>query len=409
MTAAAYVLLGGSAALAAYAYVGYPLLLRALARVRAATRSPAVPPASPAERDWPRITILVPAYNAAAVLPATLDALLALDYPPERRQVIVASDASTDGTDAIAAALAPRGVELVRLAERRGKTAAENLAGVHATGDIIVTVDATSRIPAGALKPLIAAFADPTVGVASGCDVSVAGAATADVRAEAGYVGYEMALRAAETRVWGIVGASGCFYAERAALYREPVPEHLSRDFAAPLVARRHGYRSVSVTGAVCLVRRSSDLAHEYRRKVRTVARGLATLWHYRALLDPTRYGAFAWMLLSHKVCRWLVPWALIAALGGILLLAIPLAAVRDALAGAGVLAAGAALGIASRRAPRWCLALGYVAAANLAVLHAWLDCWRGRVRPFWEPTVRGTGAATTRPAGPASRGASEA
>src|SRR5437879_13251472 len=116
----------------------------------------------------------------------------------------------------------------------------------------------------------------------------------------------------------GIVGASGCLYAIRAGLHREFVPENLSRDFAAALIARRHGLRAVSVPEAVCFVPRGASLRQEYRRKVRTMARGLRTLWALRALLNPLRYGLFAWMLWSHKLCRWLVPWAALVALGAV-------------------------------------------------------------------------------------------
>src|SRR5207245_7881979 len=106
------------------------------------------------------------------------------------------------------------------------------------------------------------------------------------------------------------VRASVCRYQIRSELHMGRVPEDLSRDFAAALTAREHGRRAVSVPAALCLVPRGASLRQEYRRKVRTITRGLATLTHKRALLNPLRYGVFAWMLFSHKVCRWLVPGA---------------------------------------------------------------------------------------------------
>src|SRR5207249_1884865 len=129
-----------------------------------------------------------------------------------------------------------RGVELLRLPERRGKTAAENAARAHLRGTIIVNTDASVRIALQALKPLVAAFADPTVGVASGRDVSVARVGAEANAGESTYVGYEMWVRDLETRVSGIVGASGCLYAIRAELHRQLVPEDLSRDFGAALL-----------------------------------------------------------------------------------------------------------------------------------------------------------------------------
>src|SRR2546427_216239 len=207
---------------------------------------------------------------------------------------------------------APRGVELLVLPQRRGKTAAENAARSLLTGEIIINTDASVRIEAGAVKHLVAAFAHPAVGVASARDVSVANLNNTANPGELAYVGYEMWVRHLETQVSGIVGASGCLYAIRKDLHLRFMPEHLSRDFGAALVAREQGYRAVSVPAAICYVPRSASPQREHRRKVRTMARGLRTLWHKRAMLDPTRHGLFAWMLWSHKLCRWLTPWSFV-------------------------------------------------------------------------------------------------
>src|SRR5581483_7590099 len=131
-------------------------------------------------------------------------------------------------------------------------------------------------------------------------------------------VGYEMQIRSLETRTGGIIGASGSGYAIRADLHRLPVRADLSRDFSAALTARTHGYTAVSVDDAICYVPRTSTLRSEYKRKVRTVARGMETLMSQKHLLDPIRYGAFSWKLISHKVCRWLVPDSAILGLIGL-------------------------------------------------------------------------------------------
>jgi hypothetical protein len=115
-----------------------------------------------------------------------------------------------------------------------------------------------------------------------------------------------MGIRALETRLGGISGASGCFYAIRRDLVDTTFPEELSRDFASPLRARQLGYRTVSVDEALCTVPRARSLQAEYKRKIRTMLRGLNTLWFLRSLLNPLRYGRFAWMLASHKFARWL-------------------------------------------------------------------------------------------------------
>ncbi|HEX2191140.1 MAG TPA: glycosyltransferase family 2 protein, partial [Longimicrobiaceae bacterium] len=338
MTLAAWILVAAPVLLVAYAYGGYPLLLAAVARGRG--RRPAAEPA-----EWPTVSISLPAYNEEGQIRGAIESLLALDYPAGRKQVLVVSDASTDRTDDIVLEYADRGVELLRMPQRGGKTAGENAAAARLTGEIVVNTDASIRIRPDALRPLVARFADPTVGVASGRDVSVARTGDDKNAGEAGYVGYEMKVRALETAVGGIIGASGCFYAIRAHLHRAPLPVHLSRDFASALTAREHGYRAVSVDDAVCYVPRTSSLHREYRRKVRTIARGMETLWFKRHLMNPLRHGAFAWMLLSHKVARWLVPWSALAGVAGILVLAVDHPWARVAAAAGAVVALLAAAG----------------------------------------------------------------
>ena len=368
-----------------YAYVGYPLILLLLAALRRETAS------RHSEWTWPSISVCIPVYNEEASIGAKLTQLVASDYPANR-QVLVISDASTDGTDEIVRGFADRGVELLRQPERRGKTAAENAATALITGDIVVNTDATIIIPPPSLKALVRAFADPTVGVASGRDISVGADGTEANRGESGYVSYEMSVRSLETRVGSIVGASGCFFAIRRDLHRIPVPPQLSRDFASALIARENGYRSVSVNDAVCLVPRTGSLSIEFRRKVRTMARGLDTLRHWRHLLNPLRHGGFAWMLFSHKLCRWLVPVFFPVALAGLGILSFywPPATVAF---GSVILAA--ALGWLAlrwpegKRLPRpvaWC---GYLLSANLAAILAWSQVLRGDTNPIWEPTRR--------------------
>ncbi len=387
MRAAELVLLLAGA-LGLYTYVGYPAVLKLLSLLR----RPRVSPRSPSRERGdalPRVSIVVPVYNEAAVIAATLERILGVDYPADRRQILVVSDASTDGTDAIVAQFAGRGVALLRVPQRQGKTAAENAARPLLTGDIIINTDASVRIDTAAIRALVEAF-DDTVGVASARDVSVTNLADTSNGGEGTYVGYEMGIRALETAVDGIVGASGCLYAIRSELHRLPVPDALSRDFAAALTAREHGFRAVSVPQAICYVPRGRSLHHEYRRKVRTITRGLATLASKRGLLNPFQYGRFAWMLASHKVCRWLVPWAAVAALGALVPLALAFDWARLMLAAAGLVLGLAGLGWLWPGSGARILTLpAYAVAGNGGVLQAWLRLFTGRAAPVWEPTRR--------------------
>jgi hypothetical protein len=223
--------------------------------------------------------------------------------------------------------------------------------------------------------------------------VSVAPRSGARDTGESRYVGYEMAVRELENRVGGIVGASGCLYAIRRSLHLIPLPEHLSRDFAAALVAREHGQRAVSVRDALCYVPRAGSLAQEYRRKVRTFTRGVQTLAYKRHLLNPVKVGLFAWKLASHKTCRWAVPVAGTAALLalGVLATAHPwarwLMAGVVAVAGLGVVGVGFEL--SGRAAGRLVRVPSYVLAGNVAALQALARALFGRGAPIWEPTRR--------------------
>ncbi|PYO84819.1 MAG: hypothetical protein DMD65_02345 [Gemmatimonadetes bacterium] len=386
MTAVCLWALCGVGGFVFYTYLGYPLLLMILAAVRR-RHSPVAP-----LTEWPRISIVLPAYNEEAVIRDTLENLLRLDYPADRRQILVVSDASTDRTDAIVGEYASRGVELLRLPHRRGKTGAENAALPVLRGEIIVNTDASVHVERGALKALIAHFADPTVGVASNRNVSVARAPQHPNYAESWYVGYEMWVRDLESRVAGIVGAAGCLYAVRAPIHMRLLPESLSRDFAAGLVARELGWRAVSVREAVCYVPRISSLRREYRRKVRTMTRGMETLYRERQLLNPVRYGLFSWTLASHKVCRWVIPHLGIVALGALACLAWIAPWARWALGFAGFAALCAVVAWfwpEGRRLPKVVAVPAYLVMGNLAPLHASLRVARGEGAPTWEPTRR--------------------
>jgi hypothetical protein len=233
------------------------------------------------------------------------------------------------------------------------------------------------------------------VGLASGRDVSVGREGTEANQGEAGYVGYEMWIRDLETRVAGIVGASGCFYAIRPELHRIPLPESLSRDFAAALHTRENGYRPVSVAAATCTVPRTASLRREYPRKVRTMTRGMETLLHKAGLMNPFRQGLFAWMLFSHKVCRWLVPWAALLGFIGLVALATEHLWARALVAigalGIGLGALGWFLG-SGRKLPRLLAFPAYALMGNVAAMKAGLQALAGDRNPMWEPTRRESG-----------------
>ena len=369
------------------AFFGYPLLLLAVGAFRPALREP------PDLAEWPEVTVTLPVYNEEGVIRDRIENILGFDYPRDKLHLLVLSDASSDRTDEIASSFADRGVQLVRLPKRSGKGAAENLAYSYLRGSIAVNVDATTVLQPGSLKALIRHFGDPTVGVVSGRDVSIGSLMNESNSGEAGYVGYEMWVRRLETRAGGIVGASGCFFGKRRELYPADFPIRYSRDFAAPLFARERGFRSVSAEKALCAVPRVPSLRREYKRKVRTMHRGLETLVYMRRLLNPFAYGWFALKLVCHKLVRWLVPLSVIGAVAGLALHATLWDNV-DWLFYA-VLVLGA-VGVYAVRAPdgrvlsRPVAFAGYLVLGVAASAEAWYKLLVGNEEDAtWEPTRR--------------------
>jgi cellulose synthase/poly-beta-1,6-N-acetylglucosamine synthase-like glycosyltransferase len=280
-----------------YTYLGYPLLSAALGLVL--RREVAKRPIEPL------VSVLISAYNEESSIAATLENKLRLDYPPEKLEIIVVSDASTDGTDAIVAGFAQRSVRLLRQEPRAGKTCALNLAVPQARGEILVFSDANSLYAPDALRHLVANFADPTVGYVTGQMVYAGEDGTPVGDGCGAYMRYENALRSLESRTGSVVGVDGGIDAVRAALYRPMNPELLP-DFVLPLRVIEQGWRVVYEPRALLCESALKEDADEYRMRVRVSLRAFWALLEMKRLLNPLRYPLFAWQLWSHKVLRYL-------------------------------------------------------------------------------------------------------
>lgn len=373
MIALAWILIVLGLAWLGFAYAGYPLVLRFLAPAPSQLTNPPSPP----------ISVIITVHNGAGELPAALDRMLAQPYSGTR-ELIVASDGSTDGTDEIAVSYADRGVRLIRNDDRGGKEAAQACAIAEAAGEILVFCDVGSELGEGALEALVAPFQDPAIGSVSSED---------EVRSTGGegaYVKYEMWLRRRESETTGLIGLSGSCFAARRALCT-PWPSDLASDFRTALETARRGLRAVSAPEARVEIRTTNDPAKEWNRKVRTVRRGLAVLFSYRDLLQPSA-GRRIWIALwGHKVARFTAPFALIAVLL-ISLLAAPFDAGIQIFLFLQILAyAMAGLGLAWSPAAEWLpirLAAFFV-LVNASMLVAWRYHFRGERAVLWTPTKR--------------------
>ena len=362
-----------------YGYFGYPLALKALSLFRA----------RPVRQGdiTPSVSLIITAHNEEARIEAKLQNTFLLVYPADRLEVIVASDCSTDRTDDIVRAHANRGVRLVRAAERRGKEYAQQCAVESASGEILVFSDVATILEPNGIAQIVRNFNDPSVGCVSSVDRFIDGAGHAS--GEGTYVRYEMALRNLEVRVHSLVGLSGSFFAARHTVCQPWTPD-LQSDFSVLLNSIRQGMRGVADPAAVGIYQNIADERREFQRKVRTIVRGIAVLMKNLSLLHPGRYGLFAWQLFSHKLCRWLVPFFLIAAAAANLFLLADGFTYRLAFAGQVLFYWMAWEGGRNANAPAIARIPSYFVMANVAVLTAWYRYFFAGGAPItWEPSKR--------------------
>jgi glycosyltransferase involved in cell wall biosynthesis len=364
-----------SIALAFYAYAGYPCVLLVLARFRDRRVRRA--------DITPLVSFIITAYNEERRLREKIENTLGQVYPSSRLEVIVASDGSTDATDDIARAFGDR-VRLVRAEERRGKEAAQLLAVEAASGEILIFSDVATALAPDGVSGIVANFADPTVGCVSSIDRFVD--AGGRPSGEGAYVRYEMFLRALETRANTLVGLSGSFFAARRDVCTNWAADRQS-DFSTMLNAVDLGLRGVLDSRTAGYYRTIVDSRCESPRKIRTVVRGIAVLARNARMLNPFRYGLFAWQLASHKLCRWLVPFAMIGAAAGNAAL-VSRGAFYQLTFGAQVAfyaaaAAGLWTGAQALRVPAFLL------SSNAAILIAWLRFASGERITCWNPSER--------------------
>jgi cellulose synthase/poly-beta-1,6-N-acetylglucosamine synthase-like glycosyltransferase len=283
-----------------YVFVGYPLLLLVLGKI-------AQRPGVLKTAIRPHVTLIISAYNEEEVIEEKIRNSLALDYPREKLEIIVVSDASTDGTDDIVRRYMAEGVVLKRMTVRRGKTAGLNETVPLARGEVIVFSDANVFYARDVIEKLVRNFGDPTVGCVTGNSCYLDSEASNAGKSENTYWGYERFLKIKESQIGSMVGSDGAIFAIRKDLAGPLGPDDIN-DFVTPLQIVSQGYRNVFEPEALCHEHTVSQLAQEFRRKVRIVSRSWHGLFRVKTLLNPWRYGWFSFQLVSHKLLRWLAP-----------------------------------------------------------------------------------------------------
>lgn len=363
----------------AYSYFGYPLVLAMWGRIRPQRLNPM-------SEELPQITIVLPVHNEESKLTAKLDNTLELDYPADLVGIVIVSDGSTDRSVAIANGYAdndPR-IQVIELDERGGKGKALNAGIEAAEGPVVVFTDVGITLEIGSLRAIVGPFGDPAIGCVSGEDE------IPEVGGEGLYGRYELFLRRQESKIHSIVGASGSFYAQRRELCPQ-FPPHIAPDFLSVLHTVDRGYRAVSESRARGRMTATRSAGAEFRRKVRTLVRGLAGLESHLHLLNPLRFGKFAFLLFSHKVMRWLVPAFLVMMLGAhLLLLSEPLYAVL-AVPHIAFYLLGVALLLEAPFVPSILpiRIAAYFINVNAAITVAWWQYFSGVRSSVWAPTRR--------------------
>lgn len=288
------------AVLCIYSYFIYPVLLKLL----------------PSRQSYdfninnnaklPNLSLIITAHNEERRIKEKLENSLQVDYLPDSLEIIVASDFSTDETDNIVEFYADKGVQLVRADQRKGKEYAQLCAIRASKGEILVFSDVATKIPANALRLLAVRFADVQIGALSSEDQFISN--DGSVVGEGAYVKYEMWLRRLESDRAGLVGLSGSFFAARREVC-EDWDIFVPSDFNTALNCAKHGLVAITCPDVVGIYKDVEDASLEYRRKMRTVIRGITAITRHNEVLNPFRMGLFAFQVWSHKIMRWGVPW----------------------------------------------------------------------------------------------------
>jgi poly-beta-1,6-N-acetyl-D-glucosamine synthase len=295
-----------AAAVWLYIQIGYPVLLVLLSLC--VRRRPAL------DGFTPFVTLIIPAHDEEQVIEAKLRNTLALNYPRDRLEVIVASDGSTDRTVALARPYAAKGVRVLAFPVRRGKASVVNDAAEAARGKVLCLCDANVMFRPDALGVLAGRLADPLIGAATG-DVRLASGDSDFGHGESLYYRLERRLQQAESDVGSVMGVDGGMYVLWKELFQPLAPDTILDDFVVSMRVIRQGRRVVYDPRAIADENGTPLAVQEFRRRVRVAAGAVQSLKRgdWPGFCRPVE----AWQYASHKFLRWLGPLTLPTLLAG--------------------------------------------------------------------------------------------
>jgi biofilm PGA synthesis N-glycosyltransferase PgaC len=290
-----------------YTYVGYALVVGAWAQVSGRTRSNA-----PKGAFEPNVTLIVPAYNEAAILADKVDNCLALDYPLSKLKLLFITDGSTDASAEVLAAY-PQ-VQHLHVPERGGKSMAENRSMQYVDTPFVVFTDCNTMLNPEALKVMLAHYQDPQVGAVSG-EKHVLSDGSASGSGEGLYWKYESFLKRCDSKICSLMGAAGELVSFRTELFAPLENDVILDDFVQSMRIVGAGYRVVYEPRAYAMEPPSASLNEEMQRKVRICAGGWQAMARLKFLLNPFRQPIVTFLYISHRVLRWSITPALLALL----------------------------------------------------------------------------------------------
>lgn len=278
-----------------YVWIGYPLVLAVVSLVRRMRMLTA-------DDYYPAVSVLIAARNEEKDISWKLAQTLAWDYPKDRLEVLVGSDASTDGTDEAIRSVRNARVRFIRNEERSGKNRTLNRLARMANGDLLFFTDANTCIEPQCLKKMVRHFADTRVGCVTGLEQNLGGRDTSTITMGSNaYLGYEAAVDMLESKLGSVLVCDGSIYCLRSSLFFSLDPD-LANDLEHPIRAGAAGASILYEPEARSFERCSSSAREEFARRRRIAAQGALAMWRLRHELSGFRL----WQFLSRKCLRWL-------------------------------------------------------------------------------------------------------
>jgi cellulose synthase/poly-beta-1,6-N-acetylglucosamine synthase-like glycosyltransferase len=365
-----------------YTYFGYPLLCMLLSRLL--------------YKPWrkgpyePSVTLLMVAHNEEEVISTKIDNSLALDYPSHKLTIVVASDGSTDGTNALLHKYETHGVVVHYYPQRAGKMAAINRLIPALQSDIVVLSDANVVYAPDALRKLLRNFADESIGAVSGRVTLVSNQPIPSIP-ERLYYRYEWIIQRLESRMGSLIGVDGAMYGMRRDLF-QAVPDHVVLDdFVISMNIAKQGKRVVYEPEARGYEASAASFDIELRRRSRIVAGAIQSLLRGEGcprLAQPL----LLFKYVSHKVLRWVTPVFLLSILITNFLLLHEFVYVLTM--GSQMAFYAAALIGRCQRAPTWICAIPlYFCGANVAAAYGLVRGVLNRQTAAWERLKRASRA----------------